>query len=420
MNYGLDAELARKQAAKYDVELEKEVTDWIEAVSGEKKGDQEVEDWLRDGTVLCKLANTIVPGTIKKVNTSKMPFKQMENITFFMNAARALGVSEIAMFGTPDLYEGKNLGSVLNCINTYGGVVQVAVPDFKGPHLGVPVNVESRDKKRDGAMTYDQSQGLSGKMQIERPSDGVIVRGQAADWQRSPSKDGAKTSTSTTPEAKTTTSPRPAAGYSSGSPSPDKAPVVSPPKPIPEGDDYNYGLDADLKRKQDAKYDVGLEREVVDWIEAITGEKQGEESLHDWLKDGRVLCELANKVKPGCVAKLNTSKLAFKQMENITFFMNAARDMGVPEMAMFGTPDLYEDKNMGSVVSCIYSYGGAVQVALPSFAGPKLGIPLNVDSKDKKREGGAFVDQSAGYSTKMEVVRPTERADYCVKPIDRS
>jgi len=62
---------------------------------------------------------------------------------------------------------------------------------------------------------------------------------------------------------------------------------------------------------------------------------------------------------------------------------------------MFGTPDLYEGKNMGSVVSCIFAFGGAVQVACPEFAGPKLGVPLKVVPKDdRKREGNMATSQS--------------------------
>jgi hypothetical protein len=180
-------------------------------------------------------------------------------------------------------------------------------------------------------------------------------------------------------------------------------------------------MDKELKEKQMAKYDVGLEGEVTAWIEQVTGESRGDLSMHEWLKSGQVLCKLINAVKPGTIAKVNTMAAPFKQMENITFFMNAARSLGVPESAMFGTPDLYEEKNMGSVLNCIYTLGGAIQVSTPGFKGPKIGIALNADVKaDKKRGSGILTDASAGFSTTMEVKRPTERADYVVKPIDRS
>jgi len=174
---GLDAELAAKQKAKYDPELEKEVVNWIETITGAKKGDEEIADWLKDGLVLCKLVNTIKPGTIKKTNESKMPFKQMENITFFMNAARDLGVPESSMFSTPDLFEAKNLGSVVNCVYTLGGVVQANIPEFTGPKLGVEMAVESKDKKRHSGILTDQSAGFSTKLEVSKPTDGAVIRG---------------------------------------------------------------------------------------------------------------------------------------------------------------------------------------------------------------------------------------------------
>merc|ERR1712107_340059 len=101
--------------------------------------------------------------------------------------------------------------------------------------------------------------------------------------------------------------------------------------PIPTAD--HAGLDADLAAKM---------AEVVDWIQTVSGSSIGDASFAEWLHDGKVLFALINAIKPGAIPKVNQSTLAFKQMENITYFMNAARDMGVPESSMFGTPDLYE------------------------------------------------------------------------------
>lgn len=42
---------------------------------------------LKDGTLLCRFANELQPNAIKKVNTSAMAFKQMENISFFLKFA---------------------------------------------------------------------------------------------------------------------------------------------------------------------------------------------------------------------------------------------------------------------------------------------------------------------------------------------
>merc|ERR1712083_234037 len=170
------------------------------------------------------------------------------------------------------------------------------------------------------------------------------------------------------------------------------------------------GLDADMKAKQAAKFDTELEQQVVDWIQAVTGETKVEgESTHEWLKSGIVLCKLVNAIQPGTIAKINMGAFPFKQMENITFFMNAARKLGVAESSMFGTPSLYEDKNMGSVIACIYAYGGVVQTNVPSFTGPKLGHAIaHQAAKDRKRDSGMATSQSEAMHRTMEVERPKD------------
>jgi hypothetical protein len=170
-----------------------------------------------------------------------------------------------------------------------------------------------------------------------------------------------------------------------------------------------YGMDKDLKDKADAKYDPELERQVTGWIETCIGEAKGDASFAEWLKDGKILCKLINSIKPGSVKKVNESTLAFKQMENIKFFTDAARTVGVRESSMFGTPDLYEAKNLGAVVSTLYTLGGAVQVTCPEFTGPKLGVVLTGASvTNPKRLVGLVTDQSGGYRSSLDVHRPKD------------
>jgi len=173
---------------------------------------------------------------------------------------------------------------------------------------------------------------------------------------------------------------------------------------IPEAD--AAGLDADLKKKQETNYPHDLEKEVVAWIEATLGEAKGEQTAAEWLHDGKILCRLVNKIKPDTIKKINEQSMAFKQMENITYFMNAARAWGVPESSMFGTPDLYEEKNMGSVIKCIDQFGGAVQVHCPEFTGPKLGVAISIASHDAKRDISACTDQNEAMQRTMDVERP--------------
>jgi hypothetical protein len=422
--FGMDKDLKDKADAKYDPELERQVTGWIESITGEQKGGASFAEWLKDGKVLCKLVNSIKPGSVKKVNESTLDFKKMENIKFFTDAARALGVPESAMFGTPDLYEEKNLGSVVSSLYALGGAVQVTCPEFTGPKLGVALtSAKANDTKRNVGLLTDQSGGYSSAMDVARPKDQFQARqgmptdamgrtgsGGGAANPRGPApalegmfKPGAAAPTPAPPVARANSPPQVAAVES------DRAKNQAEGRPV--GDhalNPARGLDAELQAKADAKYDVGLEEEVTRWIEAVTGDGKGEQSFQDWLKNGQVLCRLANAIRPGVIKKINDSKLAFKEMENITFFMNAARDMGVPELSMFGTPDLYEGKNLGTVVSALLAFGGTVQVTCPNYTGPKLGVAATRAVGDSKRAGGLLTDQSAGYAGKCEVERPTQ------------
>ena len=58
-----------------------------------------------------------------------------------------------------------------------------------------------------------------------------------------------------------------------------------------------YGLDKELAEKAAAKYDVGMEHKCRKWIEAVTGDKLGESTLQEELKNGVVLCNLINAIK---------------------------------------------------------------------------------------------------------------------------
>ncbi|CAM9589648.1 unnamed protein product, partial [Hapterophycus canaliculatus] len=90
--------------------------------------------------LLCKLINTIKPGVVRRVNQSKMPFKQMENISNFLRSCRTLGVAEHSLFETVDLFEGKDIGLVVRCVFSLGSAVQLTCPEYTGPSLGAKLN----------------------------------------------------------------------------------------------------------------------------------------------------------------------------------------------------------------------------------------------------------------------------------------
>ncbi len=74
-----------------------------------------------------------------------------------------------------------------------------------------------------------------------------------------------------------------------------------------------FGLDAELEAKKAAKHDPKMEAEALLWIKELTALECGSLTTHEFLKSGVVLCKLMNVLRPGIVAKVNESKMAFKQ-----------------------------------------------------------------------------------------------------------
>ena len=63
--------------------------------------------------VLCELINSLYDGDkpVKKIQSSPMAFKQMEQISQFLSSAERYGVTKTDMFQTVDLWEGHNHGT---------------------------------------------------------------------------------------------------------------------------------------------------------------------------------------------------------------------------------------------------------------------------------------------------------------------
>lgn len=133
-----------------------------------------------------------------------------------------------------------------------------------------------------------------------------------------------------------------------------------------------YGMTAELKDKIDSKYDPKLEAEARGWIEAVVAEPLPGGAFADALNDGKVLCKLINKLHPGSVKKINDSKMAFKKMENIGNFLEAAGHYGLPKSDSFQTVDLYEAENMPQVINTIHALGRVAQKK--GYAGKTLGV----------------------------------------------
>jgi hypothetical protein len=108
---------------------------WISKVTRVDMPCEDVESELRDGIILCRLANVIQAGSVNKIEVkSKLSFKLMENISAFLRASRAFNIPEFDLFSTPDLFEGKNIPQVITTIHALGKI-SATVSGFCGPFL---------------------------------------------------------------------------------------------------------------------------------------------------------------------------------------------------------------------------------------------------------------------------------------------
>lgn len=160
----------------------------------------------------------------------------------------------------------------------------------------------------------------------------------------------------------------------------------------------SYGLSAELKRKQNAKYDYQMEDVIREWIEETTGKALPNEDFHLALKSGVVLCRLMNKLKSGSIKKISKKTGNFHQMNNISNFLTAARKRGIPEYSCFSTVDLFENKNMGQVLitlDCVRKKTGGrkMKVQKPQ---DKMGNLTGFDTSINKIAGKKRFDQVTG------------------------
>ena len=110
------SDAAQKISDKYDPELELQAREWIETILNEKLVGATFQESLKDGVVLCRVSNVVVPSANIKINNSKMPFKQMENISNYLSCLDTINVPKHDQFQTIDLFEGKNMGAVVTSI----------------------------------------------------------------------------------------------------------------------------------------------------------------------------------------------------------------------------------------------------------------------------------------------------------------
>jgi hypothetical protein len=135
---GFAAEAQRKTDSKYDEDEARLCLHWIQQVTGVSEipasadnincGRDEFYDLMKDGMILCKLVDKLIPGRVKwNEKTFQVPkiegmrvMRERERIAMFNKAVTDYGVSETCTFPTESLYEKIDLAQVLTCIRAVG------------------------------------------------------------------------------------------------------------------------------------------------------------------------------------------------------------------------------------------------------------------------------------------------------------
>uniref|UniRef100_A0A8C1NKA7 Transgelin n=1 Tax=Cyprinus carpio TaxID=7962 RepID=A0A8C1NKA7_CYPCA len=147
----------------------------------------------------------------------------------------------------------------------------------------------------------------------------------------------------------------------------------------------SYGLSREVQEKIEQKYDPELESRLVDWIVTQCGgniekPQPGKQNFQNCLRIShqhdaihilfifvspirpclQILCRLINSLYP-CgkepIKKITETPVAFKQMEKISQFLQAAEAYGVITTDIFQTVDLWEGKDMAAVQRTLMALG---------------------------------------------------------------
>jgi len=118
--------------------------------------------------------------------------------------------------------------------------------------------------------------------------------------------------------------------------------------------------------------DPERDSEAKNWIETVLGKKL-KGGLMDALKDGVVLCDLANAIQPGTCSKYKPSSVAFVCRQNIEIYLNGCEKLGVPKTDRFESRDLFDGQRPKAVVDNIFALSAASR-KISSFSGPYIGV----------------------------------------------
>jgi len=111
------------------------------------------------------------------------------------------------------------------------------------------------------------------------------------------------------------------------------------------------------------------------WLEEVLSVKLSP-NLHYDLKNGVVLCFLMNELDPALVPLVEKPDQPLRAKQNISAFLKAAQDYGVPAFRLFEVSDLWEGTQIILVIECLVEIARiAASKGLQTLYEPSAGDP---------------------------------------------
>ncbi|KAI8085384.1 kinase-like domain-containing protein [Thamnidium elegans] len=125
------------------------------------------------------------------------------------------------------------------------------------------------------------------------------------------------------------------------------------------------------------------EQLAIEYLNKTLSLSIGLGSLQQELKDGVILCNLVNHIRPGTIKMVAQKKgFAFIQMDNITRFLQGVRQLGMEQPRLFEANDLHGAKNMSAVINTILTLAEFSSIQTTSLIKEEEDQGLHKDLQD--------------------------------------
>ncbi|KAJ8598882.1 hypothetical protein CTAYLR_009969 [Chrysophaeum taylorii] len=179
----------------------------------------------------------------------------------------------------------------------------------------------------------------------------------------------------------------------------------------------NLDHECQAKRRAKAADDASEFARGLKWVCLVVGidapvdvEARPEESFGEHLKDGVLLCQLLNKIKPGTVTRVSKGALAFHQMSNITAFLRGCQAVGVKKRDCFDTVDLQQLRDLSKVYETLLMLSTMAE-RHRLFPGPFLYSAKREERRRRRSSEKLVATMPSISSEKLVATRPSISSD---------